>query len=397
MFKLFSGGRSVPTWTNGSSHSLPQETLPGGPSPDSVLHSHDTKPITARHQASAEEAGASANSDHRHETSWTTGNADGSTNRGGPEVDAASGPSTIAPHRRRPNVLADAKPTVDSNDPSRSPSSPSRPPRRPQASEHPRVTTTADTSASHRDPDGQSPLSDAPRENSNNLRALSLGVSNLHASGGLVGAAELEGLPGGTENARRSASVASRTGRRTYHALGIDGVSIGGGAAAAATATNEPSNVAPAPASSLQARGDDGVGRKLSKIIKRDAKAEKAALHVALKELTEIQKLQKASIKEEAVSHSWHSRALSDAHKAEMGLLAARTESERRQGSLRAAGEVLEANRKHAFKTTEMLREKMEEVERLRICKQVDDRERAIKVKSLAGGRHGLSRILGSR
>jgi hypothetical protein len=41
----------------------------------------------------------------------------------------------------------------------------------------------------------------------------------------------------------------------------------------------------------------DGVGRKLSKIIKSEAKAEKAALHVALKELAEIQKLQKASIK----------------------------------------------------------------------------------------------------
>lgn len=40
-----------------------------------------------------------------------------------------------------------------------------------------------------------------------------------------------------------------------------------------------------------------GVGRKLSKIEKRGAKAEKAALQVALKELAEIQELQKASIK----------------------------------------------------------------------------------------------------
>jgi len=69
-----------------------------------------------------------------------------------------------------------------------------------------------------------------------------------------------------------------------------------------------------------------------------------------------------------------------------MELLAARTENERRQASLRAAGEVLEASRRHARETTEMLREKMEEVERLRIYKQVDDRERTIKVKSLARG-----------
>lgn len=66
-----------------------------------------------------------------------------------------------------------------------------------------------------------------------------------------------------------------------------------------------------------------------------------------------------------------------------MGLLAARTENEHGQATLRAAGEVLEASRKHARETTVMLREKVEEVERLRIHKQVDDRERAVKVKSL--------------
>lgn len=40
----------------------------------------------------------------------------------------------------------------------------------------------------------------------------------------------------------------------------------------------------------------DGVGKKLSKIMKSEAVAEKAALRIALKELAEIQKLQKASI-----------------------------------------------------------------------------------------------------
>ncbi|KAH9964379.1 hypothetical protein BGW80DRAFT_1123583, partial [Lactifluus volemus] len=167
----------------------------------------------------------------------------------------------------------------------------------------------------------------------------------------------------------------------------------------AATAANQPPDVDP----SLHVRAasaedelkprekaaikkeDHGMGRRLSKIIKSEAKAEKAALHVALKELAEIQKLQKESIKEEAMSHTKHSRALSDARKAEMELLVARTASEREQASLRAAGEVLEVSRKHARETTEMLREKMEEVERLRVYKQVDDRERAVKVKSLVG------------
>jgi hypothetical protein len=88
---------------------------------------------------------------------------------------------------------------------------------------------------------------------------------------------------------------------------------------------------------------------------------------------------------EEAASHSRHSRALSDAHKAEMELLAARTANEHGKAGLRAAGDVLEASRRHARETTDMLREKMEEVERLRINKQVDDRERALKVRSLVG------------
>ena len=68
-----------------------------------------------------------------------------------------------------------------------------------------------------------------------------------------------------------------------------------------------------------------------------------------------------------------------------MKLLIARTANEREQAGLRAAGEELEACRKHARETTDMLRDKMQEVERLRVHKGVDDRERAVKVKSLNG------------
>jgi hypothetical protein len=88
---------------------------------------------------------------------------------------------------------------------------------------------------------------------------------------------------------------------------------------------------------------------------------------------------------EEAEFHTRHSRALGDAHKAEMKLLIARTENEREQAGLRAAGEELEASRKHARETTDMLRDKMQEVERLRMHKGVDDREGAVKAKSLVG------------
>jgi len=48
---------------------------------------------------------------------------------------------------------------------------------------------------------------------------------------------------------------------------------------------------------------------------------------------------------------------------------------------LRAAGEVLEATRKHGRETTEMLRNKMEVVDRIRVRahKKVDDKEHTIK------------------
>jgi hypothetical protein len=74
-----------------------------------------------------------------------------------------------------------------------------------------------------------------------------------------------------------------------------------------------------------------------------------------------------------------HSRALSDAHKAEIDLLTARTADEQGQASLRAAGEVLDASRKHVNETTKMLRKKMDEVDRLRAHKMADDKEQVIK------------------
>jgi hypothetical protein len=68
-----------------------------------------------------------------------------------------------------------------------------------------------------------------------------------------------------------------------------------------------------------------------------------------------------------------------------MQLLAARIAHERGQAGQRATGQALEASRRHVRETTDMLHEKIEEIERLQIQKQVDDRERAIKVKSLVG------------
>ena len=87
------------------------------------------------------------------------------------------------------------------------------------------------------------------------------------------------------------------------------------------------------------------------------------------------------------------SRALSEAHKSEMQFMAARTAHERGQAALKAAEQTLEVSRKHARETTEMLRDKMDEVERLRMMKQADDREGAVKMKALVGEVSILSRL----
>lgn len=56
-----------------------------------------------------------------------------------------------------------------------------------------------------------------------------------------------------------------------------------------------------------------------------------------------------------------------------MDLLDAHTVNDQGQANLRAAGVVLEASRKHVRETTEMLRKKIEEVDRLRAYKKEDD------------------------
>jgi hypothetical protein len=74
-----------------------------------------------------------------------------------------------------------------------------------------------------------------------------------------------------------------------------------------------------------------------------------------------------------------HTRALSDAHKAEMDLLAARTANDQAQVSLRASAEALQASRRHVRETGDVLQAKKIEVDRLRPRKKVDDKEHAIK------------------
>ncbi|KAI0671753.1 hypothetical protein C8Q78DRAFT_795036 [Trametes maxima] len=146
-------------------------------------------------------------------------------------------------------------------------------------------------------------------------------------------------------------------------------------------------------------------GKKVVKVIKAEGKAEKKALDEAVKELADIQKLQKAAVKvarsrsthysngakhqgcqqEEAKSYSSYAKVLREFHKAELEFFAARAKYERAQADLQAHEDAREASKQHAAEATEMLQEKNREVEWLRAQKAVDDLEREAKIRQLAG------------
>ncbi|KAI0359848.1 hypothetical protein OH77DRAFT_1394006 [Trametes cingulata] len=126
-------------------------------------------------------------------------------------------------------------------------------------------------------------------------------------------------------------------------------------------------------------------GKKVAKIIKAEGKLEKKALDEAVRELADIQRLQKAAVKDESKAYAAYAKALRDFRKAEMEFLAARAKFERAQADLQAHEDAKEASKQHAQEATEMLQEKNREVEWLRAQKAVDDRERGAKIKQLTG------------
>ncbi|TDL25713.1 hypothetical protein BD410DRAFT_784749 [Rickenella mellea] len=124
--------------------------------------------------------------------------------------------------------------------------------------------------------------------------------------------------------------------------------------------------------------------KRMSKIIKNEAKSEKKSFDTALKELAKIQKLQKHAADDENSALKRHARALKAEHKANMKFLAAKQTHEKSEVELRTAVERLDACKDHALKQTELLQQKNREVEEMRSQKAVDDREREARLKELA-------------
>ncbi|THH05862.1 hypothetical protein EW145_g4491 [Phellinidium pouzarii] len=116
--------------------------------------------------------------------------------------------------------------------------------------------------------------------------------------------------------------------------------------------------------------------KRLSKVIKAEAKAQNKSLDTALKELEHLQKIQKKASKEESRSLSAHIKAVDGAHKLHTKFFSMKAKYERGQADLSASEEQLESSRAHARDQTEALATKTRELEELRRAKAVDDRER---------------------
>ncbi|KII85198.1 hypothetical protein PLICRDRAFT_116583 [Plicaturopsis crispa FD-325 SS-3] len=124
-------------------------------------------------------------------------------------------------------------------------------------------------------------------------------------------------------------------------------------------------------------------GKRLSKVIQKEAASEKAALTVSIAELAELQKLQKTAVKREAAAHSAYTKTLTATLKAEEAYLAAQVKFRALEAELAEREESLKVARDGARGATERMAEKMKEVERVRVLRGVDERERGVKVAQL--------------
>ncbi|KAL1696846.1 hypothetical protein GGG16DRAFT_98756 [Schizophyllum commune] len=125
-------------------------------------------------------------------------------------------------------------------------------------------------------------------------------------------------------------------------------------------------------------------GKSLSRVIKQEARVEKKALNVVIQELADLQRMQKEAVKREAKAHAAHVKAVTAHHKAEEEYIAARVRYETTLAEMNAFGEALELARENARKTTESIQEKSQEVDALRTMYGVDEREREVKLTTLA-------------
>jgi hypothetical protein len=145
--------------------------------------------------------------------------------------------------------------------------------------------------------------------------------------------------------------------------------------------------------------------KQISRIIKREGKAEKTALAIAIKELDRLQCVQKRSInvcqlsrtvighayiypfslQSEAQAQNNVSELNDELKKAESDFLNAKMRCDTVQATVNTAVEVLEALRAGAREATEHVQRKSAEVSILRSTLAVDEREREVRLTQLKG------------
>ncbi|KIY53617.1 hypothetical protein FISHEDRAFT_32923 [Fistulina hepatica ATCC 64428] len=138
-------------------------------------------------------------------------------------------------------------------------------------------------------------------------------------------------------------------------------------------------------------------GKRLSKVIRAEAVLEKQSLQSGIRELSEIQRIQKEAAKaswigkqsREAKLHAMHSKAVAQNYKDEEAFLAARAKYETSLAEITSLGEALEIIRSSASTTTGRMQDKVTEIDALRTMYGVDERERAVKVDQLSGRSSG--------
>ncbi|KAG1839448.1 hypothetical protein DFJ58DRAFT_708823 [Suillus subalutaceus] len=132
--------------------------------------------------------------------------------------------------------------------------------------------------------------------------------------------------------------------------------------------------------------------KRFSKLLKTESKSEKAALARALQSLAALQDLHKAACKLEAKAEATHYKSLMAAQKAESTFLEARARAEEeharwegKKAEVKAQEERLEAERETVRETEDRMAECAREVEKLRIPKATDEREREVKISEMLG------------
>ncbi|KGB74331.1 DNA binding protein Ncp1 [Cryptococcus deuterogattii R265] len=128
--------------------------------------------------------------------------------------------------------------------------------------------------------------------------------------------------------------------------------------------------------------------RRLTKIIKKEAKTEAQAVQTSIKELERLCVLQKEAAAAERKSQLRLTKWTTKEHKARMRFLKEKERYERIEGELRNAENDFEERRDHAAGLTAQVAEKTQDLDDLRAQKAADDREREVKILALKNPAH---------